>query len=93
MIKYIQGKCKIFEFDGDSFICDARYRISVQTGSSGYQDNAGSLYDIDLSILPSLIGKEGILELEDGQELKFAASGLDMVQERLDIRINSVVAL
>ena len=93
MIKYIQGKCKLFEIDGDTSICDARYRISIQTGSSGYQENRGSLFDIDLSMLTTLKGKEGILKLEDGQELKFAASNLDVVQERLDVRINIVIAL
>ena len=92
MIKQKNGKCKLFENDGTTFICDARYRISVQTDSSGYQDNTGSLHDIDRSTLPSLDGQEGILKLEDGQELKFAVRGMDMVRTQLTIRINSVVA-
>ncbi len=88
MIKSIKGKCKVFETDGNTFICDARYRIDSDTGSSGYQENTGALYDIDRSTLAGLGGKSGVLKLEDGQSLDFAAIGLDMGTERLDIRIN-----
>ncbi|GMQ79417.1 MAG: hypothetical protein BMS9Abin02_2005 [Anaerolineae bacterium] len=93
MIRQKNGKCKLFESDGTTFICDARYRINSYTDSSGYQDNTGALYDIDRSTLPSLNGQEGILKLEDGQSLDFAARGLDMMMERLDIRINTAIKI
>lgn len=91
MYKRIQGKCRLYESDGTTFICDARYRITIRIDSSARQDNTGYLYGIDIATLPSLSGKEGILKLEDGQDLIFAGTGLDMMASRLDIRINSVI--